>query len=180
MNGEYITACPHDDAVNILRNAGDLVVLTVKHYRAATPFLQKQEDKDSQQTDSNSDDKETSDESLRVTTNSTSSRPSSLYSESEVEQPQTRWVDVVALPLMMAYVTRYIFGTDKLRPNAFEIRGLNGVSTGIIHCDDSAILSQWLKYITDNIIGLTHLQVALRCKYKTTKQLCLFSDEALQ
>lgn len=42
MNGEYITACPHDDAVNILRNAGDLVVLTVKHYKAATPFLQKQ------------------------------------------------------------------------------------------------------------------------------------------
>lgn len=42
VNGEYITACPHDDAVNILRNAGDLVVLTVKHYRAATPFLQKQ------------------------------------------------------------------------------------------------------------------------------------------
>lgn len=42
MNGEYITACPHDDAVTILRNAGELVVLTVKHYRAATPFLQKQ------------------------------------------------------------------------------------------------------------------------------------------
>lgn len=42
VNGEYITACPHDDAVNILRNAGDLVVLTVKHYKAATPFLQKQ------------------------------------------------------------------------------------------------------------------------------------------
>lgn len=42
VNGEYITACPHDDAVNILRNAGDIVVLTVKHYKAATPFLQKQ------------------------------------------------------------------------------------------------------------------------------------------
>jgi hypothetical protein len=143
-----------------LRNAGDLVVLTVKHYKAATPFLQKQEDKESQQTDSNSDEKEASDESLRLTTNSTNSRPSSIYSESEHE-PQTRWVDIVTLPLMMAYVTRYIFGTDKLRPNAFEVRGLNGVSTGIIHCDDSAILSQWLKYITDNIIGLTNLQMKL-------------------
>jgi len=60
---------------------------------------------------------------------------------------------------MMAYVTRYIFGTDKLRRNAFEVRGLNGARTGVIHCDDSAILSQWLKYITDNITGLTHLQV---------------------
>ena len=42
VNGEYITACPHDDAVNILSNAGDFVVLTVKHYKAAGPFLQKQ------------------------------------------------------------------------------------------------------------------------------------------
>ena len=69
---------------------------------------------------------------------------------------------VSTVPLMMAYVTRYIFGTDKLRPNAFEVRGLNGVSTGIIHCDDAAILSQWLKYITDNIVGLTNLQVLLQ------------------
>nr|NP_523762.2 Syntrophin-like 2, isoform C [Drosophila melanogaster]AAM68502.1 Syntrophin-like 2, isoform C [Drosophila melanogaster] len=107
VNGEYITACPHDDAVNILRNAGDIVVLTVKHYRAATPFLQKQ------------------------------------------------------LPLMMAYVTRYIYGTDKLRQNAFEVRGLNGISTGVIHCDELAILSQWLKLITDNVVGLTHLQMKL-------------------
>lgn len=59
----------------------------------------------------------------------------------------------------MAYVTRYIYGTDKLRSNAFEVRGLNGVTTGIINCDDLAILSQWLKLITDNIVGLTHLQV---------------------
>lgn len=138
------------------------------------------EEKESQQTDS--DEKETSDESLRVATNSTGSRPSSICSELESEQPQTRWVDIVTLPLMMAYVTRYIFGTDKLRPNAFEVRGLNGISTGIIHCDDSAILSQWLKYITDNIIGLTHLQVRafllffliINLKLKSSVQLLYF------
>lgn len=60
---------------------------------------------------------------------------------------------------MMAYITRYMYGTDKLRPNAFEIRGLNGTKSGIIHCEDSIILSQWLKYITDNILALTNLQV---------------------
>lgn len=63
------------------------------------------------------------------------------------------------VPLMMAYVTRYIYGTDKLRQNAFEVRGLNGITTGVIHCDELAILSQWLKLITDNVVGLTHLQV---------------------
>lgn len=41
------------------------------------------------------------------------------------------------------------------------MRGFNGVSSGVIHCDDLAILSQWLKYITDNIVGLTCLQMKL-------------------
>lgn len=36
-----IVHCTHDEAVNILRNAGDLIMLTVKYYRAATPFLKK-------------------------------------------------------------------------------------------------------------------------------------------
>lgn len=81
---------------------------------------------------------------------------------------------------MMAYVTRYIFGTDKLRPNAFEVRGLNGISTGIIHCDDSAILSQWLKYITDNIIGLTNLQVTNIIFIKTVVYMINISDEIVQ
>ncbi|XP_045459976.1 gamma-2-syntrophin isoform X2 [Melitaea cinxia] len=108
VNGEYITACKHDDAVNILRNAGDIVVLTVKHYRAATPFLQKQ------------------------------------------------------VPLMMGYVTRYVFGTDKLRPGAFEVRGARpSQSTGVIHVDDPAALSHWLKGVSDNITGLTNLQMKL-------------------
>ncbi|KAK8744779.1 hypothetical protein OTU49_000612 [Cherax quadricarinatus] len=61
----------------------------------------------------------------------------------------------------MAYITRYIFGTDKLRPQAFEVRGINGISTGVVHCQDAAMLSQWIKHITNNIIGLTNLQMKL-------------------
>ncbi|CAG2055459.1 unnamed protein product [Timema podura] len=148
VNGEYITSCHHDDAVNILRNAGDLVILTVKHYQAATPFLHRSSSRDEHHLD-----------------NETSSTVGSEGSWQSPNQSPTgqhpRWIDIITVPLMMAYVTRYIFGTDKLRPNAFEVRGLNGVSTGIIHCDDAAILSQWLKYITDNIVGLTHLQMKL-------------------
>ncbi|XP_008486107.2 gamma-1-syntrophin-like, partial [Diaphorina citri] len=79
-----------------------------------------------------------------------------------------KWSDVITVPLMMAYITRYMYGTDKLRPNAFEIRGLNGSKTGIIHCEDSAILSQWLKYVTDNIMALTNLQV----KQSTNLKVC--------
>lgn len=89
--------------------------------------------------------------------NNSNHRPNSLCSE-----PEIRWTDIVCVPLMMAYVTRYIYGTDKLRTNAFEVRGLNGTTTGVIHLDDLAILSSWLKYITDNTTGLTNLQVTLQ------------------
>ncbi|XP_054268652.1 gamma-1-syntrophin-like isoform X2 [Macrosteles quadrilineatus] len=151
VNGELITACQHDEAVNILRNAGDIVMLTVKHYRAATPFLQKP----------NEEERVLDNEEETAGEGEGGWRLSHHGSTSSIAQTQVRWVDIITVPLMMAYVTRYIFGTDKLRPNAFEVRGLNGSSTGVVHCDDAAILSQWLKYITDNIMGLTHLQMKL-------------------
>jgi len=118
VNGEYITACPHDDAVNILRNAGDIVVLTVKHYRAATPFLQKQCEygvffsgltnnmltlfnilvtKDTPDSDNDATCAELkADEGYKSSVNSgtisrSCSRPMSICSE-----PEKRWTDVVA------------------------------------------------------------------------------------
>ncbi|XP_014214536.1 gamma-1-syntrophin [Copidosoma floridanum] len=164
VNGEYITACNHDDAVNILRNAGDIVVLTVKHYRAAKPFLQKTEKEEKLDNASNgaAEDGWVSPSKLLASSPKLGgghSRQGSNASTSSAKQK--KWVDVVTVPLMMAYVTRYIFGTDKLRRNAFEVRGLNGARTGVIHCDDNAILSQWLKYISDNITSLTYLQMKL-------------------
>ena len=35
-------------------------------------------------------------------------------------------------------ISRYIFGTDKLRPNAFEVRGMDGSSTGTVYMDGSS------------------------------------------
>ncbi|XP_034253344.1 gamma-1-syntrophin isoform X2 [Thrips palmi] len=177
VNGEPIVACHHDEAVNILRNAGDLVMLTVKHYRAATPFLQKSaENEPSAENDAQvtkqlqslhlGEDgwRSPSTTSLCSNTQSLSrpgSRPASRPASGSFSPPRHTWVDVITVPLMMAYVTRYIFGTDKLRPNSFEVRGLNGSSTGVVHVDDALVLSQWLKHITDNIVGLTHLQMKL-------------------
>ncbi|XP_026317883.1 gamma-2-syntrophin [Hyposmocoma kahamanoa] len=201
VNGEYITACKHDDAVNILRNAGDIVVLTVKHYRAATPFLQKQADGASD-TDSSTGDDHPSLHNKPVDANCNSersaepdhpatnggwqvawegdeiSRPSSAAGSIRGSRPSSvasdrplsfvggevlkQWTDVVSVPLMMGYVTRYVHGTDKLRPGAFEVRGARPpASTGVVHADDPAALSHWLKSISDNIVGLTNLQMKL-------------------
>ena len=41
VNDTYMTSVTHDEAINILRNAGSEVNLTVKHYRSAAPFLLK-------------------------------------------------------------------------------------------------------------------------------------------
>lgn len=79
----------------------------------------------------------------------------------------------------MGYVTRYINGTDKLRPNGFEVYGIQGVKSGIIFCDSPALLSQWLKYISDNISALLQLEVSM---FKTTifvevhAQTCVYLD----
>lgn len=62
---------------------------------------------------------------------------------------------------MMCYVTRYIYGTDKLRPNGFEVHGANGISSGAIICDDLAVLNQWVKFVADNVYTLLQLQVSI-------------------
>ena len=91
---------------------------------------------------------------------------------------------MVTVPLLMAYMTRfvsreavrgirlilittdsppsrYIFGTDKLRPTAFEVRGMDGSSTGVIHHEDPTLLTQMAKLITD-YIGLQNAHHAAK------------------
>ena len=41
VNENFLTSVTHDEAINILRNAGSEVTLTVKHYKSAAPFLLK-------------------------------------------------------------------------------------------------------------------------------------------
>ena len=77
----------------------------------------------------------------------------------------------------MAYITRYIFGTDKLRPNAFEVRGMNGSNTGVIQCTDLAVLSNWIKLISDYISILTSHKVRnVRRNYLFDKKLNIILD----
>lgn len=149
VNGEYITACNHDDAVNILRNAGDIVVLTVKHYRAATPFLQvlsnlrksfdfhkfqkklfqkqlsrdtpESSDNDATCTELKADDTwrlVTNNNNNNIINNNTSTLNSTLNNNNNNRQSlcsdtEIRWVDIVSVPLMMAY------GESLLHDNPF-------------------------------------------------------------
>ena len=81
---------------------------------------------------------------------------------------------LLSVPLMMAYITRYIFGTDKIRSNSFEVIGIgnknhvssstdkskvlfptDGSKTGRITSSDLATHSHWIKLITDYIHAMT-------------------------
>ena len=41
VNHTLLTSVSHEEAINILRDAGSEVTLTVKHYKSAAPFLLK-------------------------------------------------------------------------------------------------------------------------------------------
>ena len=69
-------------------------------------------------------------------------------------------------------LARYIFGTDKLRPTAFEVRGMDGSSTGVIHHEDPTLLTQMAKLITD-YIGLqnAHHAAKLNRTFSSSQQI---------
>ena len=175
VNHTLLTSVSHEEAINILNNAGGEVTLTVKHYKSAAPFLLKNfrqlipeqdhfSDKDSGRRSSGA--------SSGVDGNQNTSKrhqplesPCSVTSDGSstnwngIPRVRRKWVDVVEVPLLLAYITRYIYGTDKLRPNAFEVRGLNGSNTGVIQCTDLAVLSHWIKLISDYISALASQKV---------------------
>ncbi|XP_022083318.1 gamma-2-syntrophin-like isoform X2 [Acanthaster planci] len=156
VNGMSIERATHDEAVAALKNAGTEVVLTVRHFRAATPYLKqaaKLADAENQL--------EVQIEQSNSMPNHDSSwqtRNSALGQQQEANarqpKPEKRWVDLLSIPLLMARVSRYTPGTDKLRPNSFELVGMDSMSSGILLCHNAAELKDWLKCISANIATL--------------------------
>lgn len=158
INGRSVLHDTHEEAVRLLKKTGPIVRLHVKHYEVASRFLRK----------SNMS-RRTSDSSITTYLKSedgwrTPTTPDSRSLNGfELEDcfSSERWMPVVQIPLLMAYITRYVRGSDRLRHNAFEVCGASGQNSGIIHCDDLLAMSQWTKHITNNITGLTNLQMKL-------------------
>ena len=63
----------------------------------------------------------------------------------------------------------YVFNikTDKFdtslifRQNAFEVVGMDGTSSGVIHCDDTQSLHDWIQCIAHNITLLNNQSVSI-------------------
>ncbi|KAK5857036.1 hypothetical protein PBY51_010305 [Eleginops maclovinus] len=90
------------------------------------------------------------------------SPPSPSANEPKYEK---RWLDAVSLPLLMARVSRYKAGTDKLRSNCFEVFALDGASTNILQFCTAAESTDWLQAISTNINELTQENIKIINKY---------------
>jgi len=174
VNAQVLDNLSHDEALCLLQQAGAEVRLTLKHYKAATPFLLRQFGRFIPEYEgeaaatglvgpgsvtNSSDDDGTPLRKAPVVPDS----PCSVGSDGSgswigIPRVKKNWMDVVTVPLLMAYTTRYIFGTDKLRPNAFEVRGMDGSNTGVVHMSDPSLLTHWIKLVGDYIALLNSHQ----------------------
>lgn len=189
VNNQVLDSLSHDEALTLLLEAGSEVRLTLKHYKAATPFLLKQFGRLIPEYDAENSavtglvgpqNGTNSAEDICTTQRKGSTVPDSPCSVGSdgsgtwigIPRVKKNWIDVVTVPLLMAYTTRYIFGTDKLRPNAFEVRGMDGSNTGVVHNSDPSLLTHWIKLIGDYIALLnTHQGAKLNRSFSPDRQI---------
>jgi len=77
--------------------------------------------------------------------------------EEEEEDNNNSFVDYASVQeysLLYAYLTQYLSGTDKLRPNSFQLHTLDGSQSGIIVCDTSVQQHMWISRINTIIRNL--------------------------
>uniref|UniRef100_A0A915P4S2 Syntrophin split Pleckstrin homology (PH) domain-containing protein n=1 Tax=Meloidogyne floridensis TaxID=298350 RepID=A0A915P4S2_9BILA len=166
----------HEEVVQLLKDStGPHVTLTLKRDSSASPLLRNTA--------------ETSPVSDHVTVFKSALKTPMLYQQSPrpeektiiIEEPQNnlvfeseddvvgnggeKWKTICKIPLPLAFVSRYLWATDKLRSNAFEVRSVDGRSSGIIHCEDRKALEQWVQHIDSHINALNRKTIRMSNKY---------------
>ncbi|TKS86320.1 Gamma-2-syntrophin [Collichthys lucidus] len=95
------------------------------------------------------------DSGLHLNGNGNNTAPSPPLPSANEPKYEKRWLDAVSIPLLMARVSRYKAGTDKLRSNCFEVFALDGANTNILQFCTAAESTDWLQAISTNINDLT-------------------------
>uniref|UniRef100_A0A3B4UMI4 Syntrophin, gamma 2 n=1 Tax=Seriola dumerili TaxID=41447 RepID=A0A3B4UMI4_SERDU len=141
--------------VHLLRTAGDEVTITVRYLREVPSFLKLPLGSPGPSTDHSRVSSPLFDSGLHLNGNGNNTAPSPPSPSANEPKYEKRWLDAVSLPLLMARVSRYKAGTDKLRSNCFEVFALDGVSTNILQFCTAAESTDWLQAISTNINDLT-------------------------
>uniref|UniRef100_A0AAQ5YV60 Syntrophin C-terminal PH domain-containing protein n=1 Tax=Amphiprion ocellaris TaxID=80972 RepID=A0AAQ5YV60_AMPOC len=149
--------------VHLLRTAGDEVTITVRYLREVPSFLKLP--LGSPGLDHSRVSSPLFDSGLHLNGNGNNTAPSPPSPSANEPKYEKRWLDAVCLPLLMARVSRYKAGTDKLRCNCFEVFALDGASTNILQFCTAAESTDWLQAISTNINDLTQENIKLVNKY---------------
>ncbi|RXM31406.1 Gamma-2-syntrophin [Acipenser ruthenus] len=136
VNGTNVEKSTHEEVVHLLRSAGDEVTITVQYLREAPSFLKLPLGSPGPSSDHSSGrSSPLFDSGLHLNGNSTNTAPSSPSSPTTNEPKyEKRWLDTLSVPLLMARISRYKAGTDKLS----DI--LDGLK--MIHNEESGFLLQ--------------------------------------
>ncbi|KAH7719893.1 gamma-1-syntrophin, partial [Aphelenchoides avenae] len=167
VNGVSVDGKTHEEVVEMLKDtSGPHVTLTVRHDSQMAPLLRTGSKKRLSGSAGGSivDINVFKIQSV-LKTPSVDRRQHSVAVAQDEDLNSDAWKTINRLPLPMAIVSRYLWGTDKLRNNAFEVRTVDGKSSGIIHCEDRKALEQWIKHIDTHISGLNKKSIKMSNKY---------------
>uniref|UniRef100_A0A673V663 Syntrophin gamma 1 n=1 Tax=Suricata suricatta TaxID=37032 RepID=A0A673V663_SURSU len=160
INGINVRKCKHEEVVQVLRNAGEEVTLTVSFLKRAPAFLKLPLNEDcacapSDQSSGTSSPLCDSGLHLNYHPNNTDTLSCSSWPTSPGLRWEKRWCDLRLIPLLHSRFSQYVPGTDVSRQNAFQVIAVDGVCSGIIQCLSAEDCIDWLQAIATNISNLT-------------------------
>uniref|UniRef100_A0A8C0E2V0 Syntrophin gamma 1 n=1 Tax=Balaenoptera musculus TaxID=9771 RepID=A0A8C0E2V0_BALMU len=160
INGINVRKCRHEEVVQVLRNAGEEVTLTVSFFKRAPAFLKLPLNEDcacapSDQSSGTSSPLCDSGLHLNYHPNNTDTLSCSSWPASPGLRWEKRWCDLRLIPLLHSRFSQYVPGTDLSRQNAFQVIAVDGVCSGIIQCLSAEDCGEWLHAVTTNISSLT-------------------------
>ncbi|KAI1724340.1 PDZ domain (Also known as DHR or GLGF) domain-containing protein [Ditylenchus destructor] len=162
INGISVEGKTHEEVVQMLKQSTDShVTLTLRHDSKLAPLLRPASSKQSV-ADSIVDINVYFKSALKTPTNERQHRLS-IAKEEDFNSEMWKTMGIISLP--MAIVSRYLWGTDKIRNNSFEVRSVDGKSSGVIHCEDRKALEQWIKHIETHIFALNKKSIRMSNKY---------------
>uniref|UniRef100_A0A7I4YTR3 PDZ domain-containing protein n=1 Tax=Haemonchus contortus TaxID=6289 RepID=A0A7I4YTR3_HAECO len=166
INGESVEGRSHDEVVEMLKADVDELRLGVRHCSNIASYLRPAQSLQPGRSGG------TLDKIYEPNTWKSAMKAQSdlgIYNGRErslgADGKEEKWKTVTVIPLPMAYLTRYLWGTDNIRTNSFEVRAVDGSSTGIIHCEDGRALEQWIGHINNHIQSLNQKSIKMSNKY---------------
>ncbi|XP_062848355.1 gamma-1-syntrophin [Trichomycterus rosablanca] len=160
INGINVRSYRHEEVVQVLRNAGEEVTLTVSFLKRTPAFLKLPlcEDCTCVPCDQSSGTSSPlCDSGLHLNYHPTNmdTLSCSSWPTSPALRWEKRWVDLRLIPLLHARLSQYVSGSDICRQNAFQVIAVDGVCSGIIQCSTSEECIDWLQALACNMSALT-------------------------